>query len=108
MRGGRNRAIARDAFAKMLPTSVLTRRAKGSLQSLFYRSFGDLRGELLDVLMSGGLRAQGIIDAAQVEAVLTSEDWRRDDAQLRISEIAALELWLQSWKSRSSSRANAA
>jgi asparagine synthase (glutamine-hydrolysing) len=108
MRGGRNRAIARDAFAKMLPTSVLTRRAKGSLQSLFYRSFGDLRGELLDVLMSGGLRAQGIIDAAQVEAVLTSEDWRRDDAQLRISEIAALELWLQSWKSRSSSRGNPA
>lgn len=99
MRGGRNRAIARDAFAKMLPASVLTRRAKGSLQSLFYRSFSHLRGEILDALMAGTLKSQGIIDASQIEAVLTSDEWRLDDAQLRISEILALELWLQSWKS---------
>ena len=108
MRDGRNRAIARDAFGEMLPVSVLTRRAKGSLQSLFYRSFGHLRGQILDVLMSGDLRAQGILDTSQIEAALGSDEWRRDDAQLRISEIVALELWLQSSKSRSSSRANAA
>lgn len=108
MRGGRNRAVARDAFRELLPESVLARRAKGSLQSLFYRSFGELRGEILDLLMSGSLRAAGIIDSAQIEAVFQSEDWRRDDLQLRISEIVALDLWLQSWRSQSNSRANAA
>lgn len=108
MGGGRNRAVARDAFRKLLPASVLARRAKGSLLSLFYRSFGHLRGEILDLLMSGGLRAEEIIDEAKVEAVFRSEEWRRDDVQLRISEIAALELCLQSWTSPSSQRSIAA
>ena len=108
MGGGRNRAVARDAFRELLPASVLARRAKGSLQSLFYRSFGHLRGSILELLMSGRLRTEGIIDIAQVEAVLRSEDWKRDDVQLRISEIVALELWLQSWTSRSGQRSIAA
>ena len=94
--GGRNRAVARDAFRELLPSSVLARRAKGSLLSLFYRSFGQLRGQLFDLLMSGRLRAEQILDGAKVEAVFGSEEWRRDDVQLRISELAALELWLQS------------
>ncbi|HVM23270.1 MAG TPA: asparagine synthase-related protein [Sphingomicrobium sp.] len=97
MGGGRNRAVARDAFRDLLPHSVLARRAKGSLQSLFHRSFGQLRGQLLDLLMSGRLRAERIIDTHRIEAAFGSDGWRRGEVQLRISEIAALELWLQSW-----------
>jgi asparagine synthase (glutamine-hydrolysing) len=108
MSGGRNRAVARDAFREILPSSVLERRAKGSLLSLFYRSFGRLRGGMLELLMSGRLRAEGIIDAAQVKSVFESEEWRRDDVQLRISEMVALELWLQTWRPPANPRPDAA
>lgn len=108
MGGGRNRAVARDAFRGLLPPSVLERRAKGSLQSLFYRSFGLLREQILDLLMSGRLSEERIIDTAQVAAALESDEWRRDDVQLRISEMVALELWLQCWEQPSSLTSSAA
>ncbi|MDP9424244.1 MAG: asparagine synthase C-terminal domain-containing protein [Pseudomonadota bacterium] len=99
--GGRDRAVARDAFAGIVPASVLRRRAKGSLQSMFHRSFSRLREEMLDLLLSGELRAAGIIDPASIEAALGGDGWMADEVQLRISEMVALELWLQSWRSPS-------
>jgi asparagine synthase (glutamine-hydrolysing) len=98
MRGGRDRAIARKAFKGFLPSSVLERRSKGSLQGLFHRSFSRLRGEIRDLLMSGELRSAGIIDPHLLEATFERSDWMRDDMQLRISELVALELWLRSWR----------
>lgn len=98
MRGGRDRAVARDAFIGIVPSSVLRRRAKGSLQSMFHRSFSRLREEMLELLMSGQLRAAGIIDSVSIESALRGSEWMRDDVQLRISEIVSLELWLQSWR----------
>lgn len=99
MSGGRDRAVARDAFAGIVPAAVLRRRAKGSLQSMFHRAFSRLRGEMLDLLLSGQLRAAGIIDSISLETALRGDGWKKDEAQLRISEMVALELWLQSWRS---------
>ena len=99
MRGGRDRAVARDAFADLLPPSVLKRRTKGSLQGLFYRSFTRLRKQILELLMTGELKAARIIDTETILAVVDGANPVSDDAQLRISEMIALELWLQSWKS---------
>lgn len=99
MHGGRDRAIARDAFAGLVSQSVLARRAKGSLQSLFHRAFEKLHPQIRDILMTGELRRAGITDAARLDAALSGDDWTRDEVQLRISELVALELWLQSWRS---------
>ena len=100
MRGGRDRAVARDAFRDLVPAPILNRRTKGSLMGLFYRSFGLLQREMVDLLVTGELNANGIIDAQALEAAIASGEVVRDDLQLRISEMVALELWLQSWKSR--------
>lgn len=99
MHGGRDRAVARLAFADILPPSVRNRRTKGSLQGLFYRSFDKVRAQMLDLLMTGELRARCIIDADAICLELSGDNPVSDDTQLRISEMAALELWLQSWKS---------
>jgi asparagine synthase (glutamine-hydrolysing) len=103
VRGGRDRAVARDAFAGLVPSSVLKRRMKGSLQSLLYRSFKELRLEMQELLLDGELAKDGIIDTEAVHLVLTGEDWMTDSVQLRISEMVALELWLRSWRSAASS-----
>jgi asparagine synthase (glutamine-hydrolysing) len=99
VRGGRDRAVARAAFAGIVPSSVLDRRAKGSLQSMFHRSFRQLRQEMLELLLSGELSAAGIIDEDGVSTALESDEWQRDHVQLRISEMVALELWLRCWRS---------
>lgn len=99
--GGRDRAVARDAFAGLVPHSVLRRRLKGSLQSLLYRSFDMLREEMRDRLIAGELARAGIVDPAAIRDVLTGDGWMSDAVQLRVSEMVALELWLESWRSRS-------
>jgi asparagine synthase (glutamine-hydrolysing) len=98
VRGGRDRAVAREAFAGLVPSSILRRRTKGSLQSLLYRSFEQLRAGIGELILEGELARRGIVDAAAVDRTLAGDDWKGDAAQLRISEMAALELWLRSWR----------
>jgi asparagine synthase (glutamine-hydrolysing) len=93
---GRDRAVARDAFSELVPRSVLERRTKGTLQGLFERSFAALRLQMLEILLSGELRRAGIIDAGAIETCLAGSAPVPDTVQMRISEVVALELWLQS------------
>jgi asparagine synthase (glutamine-hydrolysing) len=96
VRGGRDRAVARDAFADLLPKSVAQRRSKGSLQSMFHRSFEQLGPQMLDMLRSGSLASSGLIDVAAVELAFNAGAWKGDEVQLRLSEMVAMELWLRS------------
>lgn len=99
-RGGRDRAVARDAFAGLVPDIVLRRRLKGSLHSLLYRSFDKLREEMRDRLVAGELARARVVDPAATQGALTGDAWMTDAVQLRISEMVALELWVESWRSR--------
>ena len=98
--GGRDRAVAREAFKGLVPASVLERRIKGSLQGMLYRGFSALREPMRELLVEGELAKLRIVDAAAIEDALNGEVWMRDEVQLRISEMAALELWIRSWGSR--------
>ena len=99
VRGARDRAVARDAFAGRLPSSVLDRRDKGSMQSIFHRAFERLQGEMKDLLLTGELRRAGVLDVGALEAGFASDASAGDPFQLRISELVALELWLAAWRS---------
>lgn len=95
--GGRNRSVARDAFAGALPASVLRRRTKGRLERLCVRTFLDNRAELRSLLVDGLLARDGLIDAAAAAAYLDQPGDPRDFRHYRLFEIANLELWLRSW-----------
>lgn len=99
MRGGRDRAIARDALKNLLPEAVFARRSKGSLEGLLHRAFAQLAPQMRDLLLSGELRRHHILDDAAIDAAFADAARLRDDLQLRITELVALELWLQSWRS---------
>ena len=96
-RGGIDRALARRAFKDHLPKEVIERRSKGSLQGLFQRSFTKLLGDFRDLLLGGRLIALGIADRSAIEQAFAIGDWKDDGVQMRLSEMAALELWLESW-----------
>jgi hypothetical protein len=76
---------------------VIERRSKGSLQGLFHRSFERIHSELKDLLLSGRLRGLGIADPNAVEPAFDADQRSEPETQMRLSEMAALELWLQSW-----------
>ena len=104
VRGGIDRAIARTAFRELLPAAILERRTKGSLQGLVHRAFAGLHGDLRDLLLGGELRRQRIVDPAAVEGAFASDLQADDEIRMRLTEMAALELWLRSWLGRGASR----
>lgn len=97
MRGGIDRAVARRAFQDLLPPNVIERRSKGSLQGLFHRFFTALSGDLRDLLLSGRLVGLGVADANAIDQAFVKGDWKDDEVQMRLSELASLDLWIQSW-----------
>lgn len=105
MGGGRDRAIARDAFKSLLPGPVFARRSKGSLEGLLHRAFAQLAPQMRDMLLSGELRRNHILDVSALAVSFEDAAQLRDDLQLRITELVALELWLQSWRSFDPTRA---
>lgn len=99
-RGGQGRGLARDAFADQLPELVQTRRSKGDLTAYYgrmiLRSLPTLRGYLLD----GRLAAQGVLDRAEVEALLDPDQLIHVGDYPRLFEILALEAFVRHWEAR--------
>jgi asparagine synthase (glutamine-hydrolysing) len=106
VRGGRDRAVARNAFRDLLPQSVLGRRSKGSLEGLLHRAFARLAADMRDLLMSGELRRSNILDVRSLEGTFRDADLGCDDLLLRITELVALEQWLQSLRAPGQPRAS--
>lgn len=97
VRGGRDRALARRAFADLLPPEVAERRSKGMLPTLYARRVAASLDVLRPWLLEGKLVAEGVLNRRQVEAALTSEDllWRADG--IRLLQAAMVEAWVRHW-----------
>lgn len=94
--GGRDRAVARTAFAGLLPPAILERRGKGRLESMFVRGYMALREGLAD-LLEGRLEALGLLDMDSVRAYLDQPGEPRDSGYVRLLEMASAEQWLRSF-----------
>ncbi len=95
--GGRDRAVAREAFRNMVPDAILDRRGKGRLESMFMKGYRSVRPRLEPFLRDGRLAAAGIIDGAAVSSYLRRPGEPRDAAYIRLLEIASAEQWLRSF-----------
>lgn len=97
--GGRNRAVARAAFADQLPASILDRRSKGSFAAysgaVYRRSKQGMRTFLLD----GQLRKRGLLDVLALEAYFDAELAARDTSFMRIFSLCMVENWVRNWSS---------
>jgi len=96
VRGGANRAVARAAFADLLPPEIVRRRTKGRLESMCARAFVANRRSLADLLLDGHLSRSGFIDRHEVAAYLEKAGAPADEAYFRIFDLASIELWLRS------------
>lgn len=93
--GGQDRALARRAFADMVPAEVLARRSKGRILSVFLPAFADNRAALRAFLLDGWLAGAGIVDRDAVAGGL--ERGAGDPLSImRMLEVADMEAWARS------------
>ena len=102
--GGRDRAIAREAFKDRLPLSVLQRRTKGDFTGFLGALYAGHRTEFAGLLLDGWLAANHLIDRPAVEAYLKSVSPVTDNRFARLMDLANAELWARSWLARSPAR----
>lgn len=95
--GGRNRAVARDAFADSLPPETLARQTKGDLTGLIAGIYRARKSEIESLLMEGRLAREGILDRESVSARMRDADPFRDASFMQLVTLAAVEYWVQSF-----------
>lgn len=94
--GGRDRAVARAAFAKRLPSQVVWRRGKGRIESVAAAAYQSQRAELRELLLGGRLASRGLLDRQAVETYLSRDLAPGDFDYYRLLEIADAERWVRS------------
>lgn len=96
--GGRDRALARAAFADRIPPAVLARRSKGDLSSFYARTVAASLDMLRPFLLEGVLCGAGLLDRSALEAVLSPDHliWRAGAGP--ILTAAMVEAWLRRWQ----------
>jgi asparagine synthase (glutamine-hydrolysing) len=93
--GGRNRAIARDAFSEALPETILNRRSKGTFMNYTASVYRRSRQTIASFLLDGSLQAQGLLDRAALERYLAQPPVARDDTFMRLFDLCMIENWVR-------------
>lgn len=98
--GGRDRSLARRAFARDLPPLILNRRVKGSPGRFAARLLDHFREPIRERLLGGRLASGRIIDATALEQALAGERPVPDLQRVRILELVNAEAWIDHWLAR--------
>ena len=97
--GGINRAVARQAFADILPPEVIARPTKGAFDGFGAALIDQNRIVLRDLLLDGALAREDLVDVAKVEQSLAGPipDGK---AIVDLLTLADTEVWIRSWEAR--------
>lgn len=98
--GRRDRALAREAFAGMLPASVVERRGKGCLAQYFGRCLCASVPFLRTFLLDGLLVRAGILDRVRLEQMLDTDYLMRFDCYAKLRSAVVMEHWARVWEDR--------
>lgn len=97
--GGYDRAVARRAFADLLPKPIIERRAKGSPQGFAFEIFHRFKREIRERLLDGYLLHEGILGRSGIEHLLRPDANPSAEQVLRLLSIVDAEAWARNWKS---------
>ena len=94
--GGENRAIARAAFADVLPAEILNRRSKGNFVSYLGGVYRRNKDIMRDFLLSGLLYERRLLDVTALNCFVSRDDLpMRDGLFLEIFDLCMIENWLR-------------
>lgn len=95
---GANRAVARRAFADLLPREILHRRSKGTPDGFSMIVFERNRPLIRSMLHDGLLARQGLIDLDALDTLLFRDGPVRGAAYSRALALCSAEAWARSWQ----------
>lgn len=95
--GGRDRAMARTAFAASLPPAILERKVKGTPDPFCGEIVRRKRDELRDRLLGGQLAVHGILDSGAIADALGPDRTTSSEENVRLLELVNAEAWTQHW-----------
>lgn len=104
--GGRDRMVARTAFARHLPAEIAWRRGKGRLETLCAAAYLRQRVQLRDLLLGGRLAERGLLDRPAIETYLGRDSVEGSFDYFRLIEIADVERWARAMEARSAGLPN--
>jgi asparagine synthase (glutamine-hydrolysing) len=93
---GRSRAIARRAFAHLLPSQILERSWKGTSDALIKFALHKQRPQIRDYLLGGYLAEHHLIDRVAVDACLSGEVTTKDFEYHQFLDFLTIESWARS------------
>ncbi len=97
LRGGRDRALARDAFSDRVPPQIIARTGKGTTTSSLMRLVRRSASFVKDLVMEGELIREGIVDRTALEPYVAHG---RPVDQWTVSPLLSCivaEIWLRKW-----------
>lgn len=92
---GRNRVVARHAFADALPPDILARRSKGTPDSFIAEIYEKHRAKIREFLADGSLVQEKVIDRPAMLAILDRPPPARGTDYTRILRLVDVEAWIQ-------------
>jgi asparagine synthase (glutamine-hydrolysing) len=97
--GGRNRAVARAAFADILPEAVIARRSKGGFDSFGAELVDRNRALLRSMLLDGALARHGLLDTGALQRALERPV---SDGVITVELLGLVdqEAWVRAWQGR--------
>jgi len=93
--GGQNRAVARLAFADILPPVVLHRRSKGSFSQYNGAFYARNRDAMRRFLLEGELHGRGFIDDRALSDYMARPSVPRDSSYMRVVDLCRAENWVR-------------
>ncbi|MDR7193280.1 asparagine synthase C-terminal domain-containing protein [Luteimonas terrae] len=93
--GGRNRAIARMAFADLLPPDILHRRSKGTFMSYLGAVYRRNRGPMRDFLLQGRLQQEDLLDTKAIAEFMRHDIPEGGHAFTRVFDLCIVENWVR-------------
>lgn len=97
---GRDRGLARRAFAHRLPKMVIDRRSKGDLTGFYAAAIARGLPRLRETLLGGCLVAHGAADERTLAAQLDLDALAVHGGHGEVMALAALEAWASRWQIR--------
>lgn len=93
--GGRDRAVARNAFSPVLPAPIIRRRSKGGPGAFFRQVLEHHRVALRERLLDGIMAKQRLLDSRAIETFFAGRIDEQGDAYVRILALADAEAWVR-------------
>lgn len=105
IRGGRNRALARRAFANELPPEIIGRRGKGGSDAHVRRILEANIDFVRELLLDGMLVKRHILNRAKLEAFLADRTQEGPAYNEVVQDYVSIEAWIARWSATTPSAA---